>query len=90
MFNPLLLAALIGAAPLTARFRLDGGRRPPAFNADLYGRITDSIYGKPLPGADIVVHRGGSVVRAHHHRSVRRVAGARPRAGEAITVEFRG
>src|SRR5579872_5409696 len=33
-----------------------------AVNADLAGRVTDSAYGKPLAGAEVLVTREGTVV----------------------------
>ncbi len=60
MFTSLLVAAFVAAAPSASVPTL---KPPPrAVNADLYGRITDSIYRKPLQGADIVVRRGASEI----------------------------
>lgn len=35
---------------------------PARFNADLVGRVVDSMYGKPVAGADVIVRRAATVI----------------------------
>jgi hypothetical protein len=53
--------ALATALPV-ATLASPPGRAPVPLNADLTGRVTDSMYGKPLSGADLLVARNNSVI----------------------------
>ncbi len=58
----IVAVALAAAIPATA-LALTPTRTPNAgINADLAGRVTDSTYGKPLAGAEILVTRGATVI----------------------------
>ncbi|MEO8451560.1 MAG: TonB-dependent receptor [Gemmatimonadota bacterium] len=66
-----LVWAVLAAAALSgtsSRSNLDGaaivapGRPNAKAGRDLVGTVTDSATGKPLPGGDVVVSKGGSVV----------------------------
>jgi hypothetical protein len=60
---PLVLAMALAVAVPTAALATPITRHiAPAINADLTGRVTDSVYGKPLAGADILVARNGTVI----------------------------
>ncbi|HEY3934331.1 MAG TPA: TonB-dependent receptor [Gemmatimonadales bacterium] len=58
-FMVMALAVGIPISPLGATARPGAAH---ARNADLAGRVTDSLYGKPIAGAEIVVTREGTVV----------------------------
>ncbi len=64
MLNLLLLAALSGPAPVRPAVDVMVARPEViAVNADLFGKVTDSLYGKPLAGADVIVQRGQTEVQ---------------------------
>ena len=62
MFSRFLLTVAIATALPVATLASPPGRGPAPLNADLTGRVTDSMYGKPLSGADLLVTRSSSVI----------------------------
>ncbi|MGH7523286.1 MAG: carboxypeptidase regulatory-like domain-containing protein, partial [Gemmatimonadales bacterium] len=59
----LLVAAVIAAVvPASAHAAAPSSGSMSSINADLTGRVTDSLYHKPLAGADVLVTRGGTVI----------------------------
>ncbi|HEY4099776.1 MAG TPA: TonB-dependent receptor [Gemmatimonadales bacterium] len=61
-FKLLLAVALTIALPSSALATPRPHAGPILRNADVAGRVTDSTYGKPLAGTEIVITRAGTVV----------------------------
>lgn len=58
----LVAVAFAAGTPTSALAVTPASHRSYHVNADLTGRVVDSLYGKPLAGADVVVSRGGTIV----------------------------
>jgi TonB dependent receptor/Carboxypeptidase regulatory-like domain len=58
----LIAVAFAAGTPTSALAATPASHRSYHVNSDLTGRVVDSLYGKPLAGADILVTRGGTIV----------------------------
>ena len=62
MFSRFHLTVALAMALPVATLASPPGRAPARLNADLFGHVVDSAYGKPVAGADVIVRRAAIVV----------------------------
>ena len=62
MFSRLAFSVAIATALPVAALASAPRHAPARFNADLFGHVVDSIYGKPVAGADVIVRRASTVI----------------------------